>query len=56
MRKKERLQQVIKELNEKYPDFLKAIEKKETDKEKHKNVLKHPVWNLLEELKICMTK
>lgn len=56
MRREVRLQLVIDNLNMEYPNFLKAVHKKEPDKVKLKSVLKHNLWILLEELKILMTK
>mgnify|MGYP001080223068 CR=1 FL=1 len=48
------LKEINKDLNEEYPKFLKEINKKETEKAKHKRIMKHPVWSLLEELRKCL--
>jgi hypothetical protein len=48
---------IIKKLNKNYPDFLKVVDKKkQSNKVKQKNVLKHILWKDLEELAQCMMK
>ena len=42
---------IIKKLNKEYPEFLKAIPKLS-----NKDIMKHKLMKLLEELRICMMK
>lgn len=48
------LSEINEDLNKEFPKFLKVISRKESDKLKHKNVMKNKVWSLLEELKECL--
>ena len=45
------MKKIIQQLNKEYPKFLKAIPKLS-----NKDIMKHKLMKLLEELRICMMK